>query len=139
MNSSEGIVDDIEIEESEGIVNDVEVERSEENVDGFEVGDSQGIVNDCEPWEDACRRILAKERVGLDDMTELEHVDDHAIAENLRTRLLEEQIYVSEETPALDHINRIYCFSCKDKLKAQSRAAICLATCDAVLLSRDVN
>ena len=127
MKSSEGIVDGIEMEESEGIV------------DGFEVGDLQGIVNDCEPWEDACRRILAKERVGLDDMTELEHVDDHAIAENLRIRLLEEQIYVSEETQAVDLINRIYCFRCNDKLKAQSRAAICLPTCNAVLLLRDVN
>ena len=139
MKSSEGVVDDIEMEESEGIVNDVEVQRSEENVDGFEVGDLQGIVNDCEPWEDVCRRILGKERVGLDDMTELEHVDDHTIAENLRIRLLEEQIYVSEETPAVDHINRIYCFSCNDKLMAQSRPAICLPTCNAVLRLRDVN
>lgn len=48
-----------------------------------------------ETWQETCRKILAKERIGLDDMTELKHVDDHAIAENLKIRLAEEQIYVS--------------------------------------------
>jgi myosin heavy subunit len=51
--------------------------------------------NEMETWQETCRRMLSKERVGLDDMTELEHVDDHTIGENLRIRLLEEQIYVS--------------------------------------------
>ena len=51
--------------------------------------------NEMETWQETCRKILSKERIGLDDMTELEHVDDHTIGENLRIRLLEEQIYVS--------------------------------------------
>ena len=64
-------------------MNEIEVENSEE------------MVNDEETWQDICKKMLVNERVGLDDMTELEHVDDQNIAENLRIRLLEEQIYVS--------------------------------------------
>jgi myosin heavy subunit len=70
-------------------------------MDETEVESSERMVNDVETWQETCWKILAKERIGLDDMTELEHVDDHTIAENLRIRLLEEQIYVS----LLDWIN----------------------------------
>lgn len=66
-----------------------------ESVDEAQMGDSENVAENVETWQETCRKILAKERVGLDDMTELEHVDDHAIAENLRMRLVEEQIYVS--------------------------------------------
>lgn len=61
----------------------------------MEVESSERMENEVESWQETCRKILAKERIGMDDMTELEHVDDHSIAENLKIRLLEEQIYVS--------------------------------------------
>ena len=58
-----------------------------------EMGDE--MEDEMETWQETCSAMLAKERVGMDDMTELEHVDDHTIAENLKIRLLVEQIYVS--------------------------------------------
>ncbi|XP_046839975.1 unconventional myosin-Ie-like [Xenia sp. Carnegie-2017] len=44
-------------------------------------------------WQDTCRAILSREKVGLDDMTELEKVNDRSIADNLHIRLMNQQIY----------------------------------------------
>lgn len=46
-------------------------------------------------WEEAWKKIFGKEQVGLTDMTELREVNDHSIAENLKLRLKNEDIYVS--------------------------------------------
>ncbi len=64
-------------------------------MDETEMEHWEEMEEDVETWQETCRKMLSKERIGLDDMTELEHVDDHTIAENLRIRLVEEQIYVS--------------------------------------------
>ena len=46
-------------------------------------------------WQEVAEKLTNQVVVGLDDMTELRNVDDHSIAENLKSRLMTEQIYVS--------------------------------------------
>ena len=58
-------------------------------------------------WQDTCRAILSREKVGLDDMTELEKVNDRSIADNLHIRLMNQQIYVSPFSKLLTYLSHV--------------------------------